>query len=71
MVHQYSGVLLSHKKEWNSTICRDMDIDLEIVIQCEVNQKEKNKHCVVLLICGTKKNVTDELICKAEIETQM
>ena len=48
-----------------------MDIDLEIVIQCEVNQKEKNKHRIVLLICGTKKNVTDELICKAEIEIEM
>ena len=46
-------------------------VDLETAIQSEVNQKEKNKHCVVLLICGTKKNVTDELICKAEIETQM
>ena len=46
-------------------------IDLEIVIQHEVNQKEKNKHRIVLLVCGTEKNVTDELICKAEIEAQM
>ena len=48
-----------------------MDTDLEMVIQCEVNQKEKNKHRILLLICGTEKNVTDELICKAEIETQI
>ena len=48
-----------------------MDTDLEMVIQCEVNQKEKNKHHILLLICGTEKNVTDELTCKAEIETQM
>ena len=24
-VHIYKGILLSHKKEWNSVICRDMD----------------------------------------------
>ena len=25
MVDIYHGILLSHKKEWNSAICRDMD----------------------------------------------
>ena len=46
-------------------------IDLETVVQNEVSQKEKNKHHVMLLIYETQKNDTDELICKAEIETQM
>ena len=27
-------------------------MDLEIVIQSEVNQKEKNKYCIISLICG-------------------
>ena len=26
--------------------------DFEIVIQSEVSQKEKNKYCIILLICG-------------------
>ena len=25
MVHIYNGILLSHKKEWNNTICSNMD----------------------------------------------
>ena len=25
MVHIYNGILLSHKKEWNNAICRNMD----------------------------------------------
>ena len=28
-------------------------VDLEIVIQSEVSQKEKDKYCIILLICGT------------------
>ena len=27
-------------------------MDLEIVIQSEVSQKEKNKYCVIMHICG-------------------
>ena len=27
-------------------------MDLEIVIQSKVSQKEKNKYCVISLICG-------------------
>ena len=46
-------------------------MDLESVIHSEVSQKEKNKFCIISLICGTHKNDTDELICKAEIETDI
>ena len=70
VVHVYNGTLLSPKKEWNCEVCRDIG-DLETVIQNEVSQKEKNKHCIILFICGIKKNDTDELICKAEIETHV
>ena len=30
----------------------DMWTDLEIVIQSKVSQKEKNKYCLISLICG-------------------
>ena len=49
----------------------EMWVDLETVIQSEVSQKEKIKYCILMHICGTYKNGTDELVCKAEIETQM
>ena len=46
-------------------------MDLETVIQSEVSQKEKNKYHILMHICGIQKNSIDELVCKAEIETQM
>ena len=46
-------------------------MDLETVIQSEVSQKEKNKYRILMHICGTWKNGTDEPVCRAEIETQM
>ena len=51
VVYTYNGILLSHKKEQNWVICRDM-IDLETVIQSEVSQKEKNKYHIISLIWG-------------------
>ena len=39
-------------------------------MQSEVSQKEKNKYCMLMHICGIQKNGTDEPVCKAEIETQ-
>ena len=44
---------------------------LESVIQSEVSQKEKNKYYVLICTCGIKKIEIDDLIHKAEIETQM
>ena len=49
----------------------EMRMDLEIVIRSEVSQKEKNKYCILMHICGIWKNGTDEPVCKAEIEIQM
>ena len=49
----------------------EMWMNLETVIQSEVSQKEKNKYRILTHVCGTWKNGTDELVCRAEIETQM
>ena len=46
-------------------------IDLEIVIQSEVSQNEKNKYHIISFTCGIHKNSTDEHISKAEIESEM
>ena len=46
-------------------------MDLETVIESEVSQKEKSKYHILTHICGIQKNGADELVCTAEIETQM
>ena len=39
VVHVYNGILLTHKKEQNSAICKDVDRPRDS--QSEVSQKEK------------------------------
>ena len=51
VVHIYNGILLSHEKERNWVICRDMDGPRD-VIETEVSQKKKNKYCILMHICG-------------------
>ena len=60
--------------EYYSAIKRDeigsfveMWMDIENVIQ---SQKEKIKYSIVMHICGIQKNNIDDIIRKAEIETQ-
>ena len=43
----------------------------QILILSEVSQKEKIKYCTLMHICGIYKNDIDDLICIAEIETQI
>ena len=69
VVHIYSGILTIKRNEIGSFV--QMWMDLETVIQSEVSQKEKNNYHVLMHVCGTWKNGTDELVCRAEIETEM
>ena len=49
VVHICNGILLSLKK--NETIpFVSTQMDLEIIIPSEVNQKEKDKYCMISLI---------------------
>ena len=43
----------------------EMWVDLKTVIQSEVSQKEKNKYRILMCVCGTYKNGTDEPFCRA------
>ena len=52
-----------------SVLMRWMSLDL--VIQSEVSQKEKNKYHILVHIYGIQKNGTDEPICRAGIETDI
>ena len=58
MVHIHNGISLSHKKEHiESVLMRWMN--LEPIIQSEVNQKEKDKYCILTHIYGIYKNGTE------------
>ena len=50
MVPIYIGILLSHKKEWNCAICRDVDGLRDC--QNKGSQKDKNKCYIISFICG-------------------
>ena len=51
MVHIYSGILLSHKRNtFESVLMRWMN--LEPIIQSEVSQKEKGKYHILTHIYG-------------------
>ena len=50
VVYTHNVILLSHKKEWNLAIC-DM-MDLEGIMRSEINHKEKDKYCMLSLICA-------------------
>ena len=52
VVHIYNGILLSHKKKKIGSFVETW-VDLEIVIQSEVSQKEKNQYRILTHICGT------------------
>ena len=48
-VYKYNGVLLSHKKEWILSPAT-LWMDLEGIMLSEMS--EKDKHCMISLICG-------------------
>ena len=45
-------------------------MDPDTITQSEISQKEKNKYCILMYICGIYKNGKDGLMCKAEIESR-
>ena len=51
VVHTYSGMLLSYKKESDSAVCTTW-VDLEIIILGEVSQTEKDRYHVISLMHG-------------------
>ena len=68
LVPTYNGILAIKRNKFESVVVRWMN--LEPVIQNEVGQKEKNKHHILTHIYGIQKNGTDELICRAVVETR-
>ena len=69
MAHIYNGILLSHKKERNWVICRDVDASGDCHTEWSKSEREKQISCINAYM-WTVENGTDELVCRAEIETQ-
>ena len=48
--HTHTGILLSHKKGWNNTICNNMDEPRDF--HTKWNKPKKDKYHMISLICG-------------------
>ena len=70
MVYIYNRTLLSHTKEQSVPFVETW-MDLEPVLHSGERPKEKNKYCLLTLVCRIQKNGTDKPICKAEIKTEV
>ena len=62
-VHIYNGILLSHINNEIMPFATTW-MNLEIIILSEVSQTVKEKYYIISLLCGFKKNDTNELIYK-------
>ena len=69
MVHIHNGIYHSAIKRNETVSFAEMWMDLETVIWSEVSQRKKNIY-TLMRICRSRQTI-DDLICKAEIETQM
>ena len=70
MVHIYSGILFSHKRnKFESVIMRWMS--LEPIIQSEVSQREKHQYSILTYIHGILKDGNDNPLCEIPKDTQI
>ena len=57
MVHIYNGILLSHKKDQNGVICRDVGTPRVCHTEWSKSEREK-KNWILMYMCGIYKNGT-------------
>ena len=68
VAYTYSGILLSHKKEWNNAIC-SMDGLRDYYTKQSKSDRERQISWHHLYV-ESKKHDTNELIYKIEIDSQ-
>ena len=69
MVYIYNGILLSHKKVWNSAICNNMDGLREYYPKWSKSDRERQiLHDITYM--WNLKNSTSELIYKTKTDSQ-
>ena len=69
VVHMYNRLLFSHKKKCIQSVLMRW-VNLQLFIQSEASQKEKNKYHILTHICGIYKDGTEKAVCKALMEMQ-
>ena len=71
VVHVENGILLSHKKEWNNAICNDMERPIDYNTKQNKSERERQIPYNITYMWNLKKNDTNELTYKTEIESKM
>ena len=69
VVHIYNGILLSHKKEWNTAICINMDGPRDYHTKWSKSDSERQIPYDITYMWNLKYD-TNELIYKTEIDSQ-
>ena len=71
VVYTYNETLLSHKKEWNNAIYGNRDGPRDCFTEWSKSNRERQISYDIAYMCNLKKNGTNKLIYKTEIESQM
>ena len=66
--YTYNGILLNHKKEWNNAICSNMDGPKDCHTKWSKSGRERQIYDIIYML-NLKKNGTNELYYKAEVES--
>ena len=69
MVYIDNGILLSHKKEWNNAICRNMDGTRDYHTKWSKPDRERQISYDITYMWNLE-NDTNELIYKTETDSQ-
>ena len=71
MVHIYNWILLSHKKEWNSAICSNMDGPRDYYTKWSKSGRERPVSYDLPYMWNLRKYVASELIYKTVTDSQI
>ena len=69
VIHLNNGILLNHKKEWNKAICSNMHKPRDCYIEWTKSDRKRHISYNSIYMQNLKKNDTNELIYKTEIDS--
>ena len=61
VVHICDGILLSHKKEWNSAICSNLDRPVDHHTKWSKSERERQMQYNIAYICDLKCDTNEPL----------
>ena len=70
LVHIYSGILLSHKKEWNNAICSNMVVTRDYHTKWSKSERERQIPYDIIYMWNLKYNM-NEHIYKTKTDSQI